>query len=317
MRRETSTTFNPALRRTLGLALVVGFSVMTSACSSLTGEEGLDLMASAKPEADAAAADAAAVPQSDLEKATSYWAKEYAKAPQNENAALSYARNLKAMGRKQEAFTLLQQAVQLNNSSKPLAAEYGRLALDFDQTSLASQLLEFADDPMKPDWRVISARGAALAKLGKYKEAVGQLERAQLLAPGQASVQNNLALAYAMSGEPQKAEGLLRKAIATDASNAKTRQNLALVLGLQGKYDEATQVGSTAVAADVARENTALVRQIVKLEPKAAPMATPVPSTALAAAPAVKPAPVALKPAAIDNGSAASSWNSTVVSSAP
>ena len=292
---------------------VLALTLMTGACSSITGDTGLDLLASSQPEAAAnGAADPAAPPQTDLEKATEFWGKEYAKAPQNAEATLNYVKNLKAMGRKSEAFGILQGAAQLHNSNKPLAAEYGRLALEFDQTTLAAQLLEFADDPMKPDWRVISARGAALAKLGKYKEAVQHLERANMLAPAQASVQNNLALAYAMSGEPQKAEDLLRKAVATDSANAKTRQNLALVLGLQGKYDEATQVGSTAVAADVARENTALVRQIVKLEPKSAP--APVPASAIAATPATSP--IGLKPATVDMSSPATGWAPTVVSQA-
>ena len=267
------------IARVARLAAVVCLSALTGACASLTGDDAGSLLASSPPQVQAPDA-----PQlTDLEKATEYWGQQYAKTPQKAETALSYAKNLRASGRKQEAFAILQQAVQMHNSDKALAAEYGRLALEFDQTTLASQLLEFADDPSKPDWRVISARGAALAKLGRYKEAVVHLERAQNLAPNQASVKNNLALAYAMSGEPQRAEELLRRAVSADSSNAKTRQNLAIVLGLQGKYDEATQIGATALSPEDARRNTDLVRQIVKLEPqRSAPAAAPVPHAAAA-----------------------------------
>ena len=309
---------------------VLALAAMTGACSSLSEETGLNLMASAPPAQDLRPSNEGGAPQTELGKATEYWGKEYAKNPSNANAAISYAKNLKALGNKQEAFNILAQAAQTTPENRELAAEYGRLALDLEKVSLAAQLLEVADDPMRPDWRVVSARGAALAKLGRYKDAVQHLERANMLAPEQVAVQNNLALAYAMNGEPAKAEGLLRQAVARGGGSAKTKQNLALVLGLQGKYDEATQVGSTVVSAEVARENTSVLRQMVKLDPKASQSFTAPP--AVAAAPVqswpaqaqaqaqtqtqAPAAPVAFKPATIDNTSA-SSWDATVVSSAP
>ncbi len=300
-------------RMARGLA-VAGLSLMAGACSSLSEGGPLDLLAANdKPAAPVLAPNEGGAPQSELGKATEYWGQQYAKKPNDPEAALAYAKNLKAQGNKSEAFAVLQQAAQVNSDHKPLAAEYGRLALEFDRVSLAAQLLQFADDPVRPDWRVVSARGAALAKLGRYKDAVEQLERANALAPDQTSVQNNLALAYAMSGDPAKAETLLRRAVARDGGNAKTKQNLALVLGLQGKYDEATQVGSTVVAADVARENTDILRKMVKLDPKvSAPFPAP---PAIAAAPTPAP-PVAFKPAAIETGSG-ETWEPTVVSASP
>ncbi|OYW53517.1 MAG: hypothetical protein B7Y80_14740 [Hyphomicrobium sp. 32-62-53] len=320
-------------QRSMGITArlaVLALAAMTGACSSLSEETGLDLMASASapPAQDLRPANEGGLPQTELGKATEYWGKEYAKNPSNAAAAIAYAKNLKALGNKQEAFNILAQAAQTTPENRELAAEYGRLALDLEKVSLAAQLLEVADDPMRPDWRVVSARGAAMAKLGRYKDAVQHLERANMLAPEQVAVQNNLALAYAMNGEAAKAEGLLRQAVARGGGSPKTKQNLALVLGLQGKYDEATQVGSTVVSADVARENTSVLRQMVKLDPKASQPFTAPPALAAAPAPiwpaqAQAPtqvqapaAPVAFKPATIDNASA-SSWDATVVSSAP
>lgn len=321
----SGTSSTNAGKRSTGIAArlaVLALAAMTGACSSLSEETGLDLMASAPSAQDLRPANEGGTPQTELGKATEYWGKEYSKNPSNAIAAISYAKNLKALGNKQEAFNILAQAAQSSPDNKELAAEYGRLALDQEKVSLAAQLLEFADDPMRPDWRVVSARGAAMAKLGRYKDAVQHLERANMLAPEQVAVQNNLALAYAMNGDPAKAETLMRQAVARGGGSAKTKQNLALVLGLQGKYDEATQVGATVVSADIARANTSVVRQMVKLDPKASqPFPAP---AAIASAPTqtwptqvqAPAAPVAFKPATIDNTSTGA-WDATVVSAAP
>ena len=82
------------------------------------------------------------------------------------------------MGEKRQALTVLQQAAIFHAGDRRLASEYGRLALDLDQVSLAKQLLERADDPTQPDWRVVLARGTVLAKEGRYKDAIPYYERA-------------------------------------------------------------------------------------------------------------------------------------------
>lgn len=295
-------------------ALLVSVLAM-GGCSSL-GEEMPNLFASKSDAQPPALADAASPPQDELQKATEYWGKEYEKKPRDLNAALSYAKNLKAMGQKGQALTVLQQASLYHGDDRKLASEYGRLALEFDQVSVAQQLLALADDPTSPDWRVISARGTVLAKQGNYAEAIPFYERALSLAKDQPSVLNNLALAQAMNGDASKAEELLRTAVARDSSDRRTRQNLALVLGLQGKYDEATKTASSVVAPTVAAENTALLRQIVKLDPKTAPT-SPVPAAATAVASTTTGAP-ALKPTATDTAAAvAAGWNAKVASVAP
>ncbi len=66
---------------------------------------------------------------------------------------------------------------------------------------------------------------------------------------------------------------MLRSAAAKGGQHAdKVQQNLALVLSLQGKYDEAKRIGGASSSPGTANEDVALVRQIVKLDPKAAPM---------------------------------------------
>lgn len=274
----------------------------TTALLSINSPENMASRATRRPAPKPAEAAAQAAPGGigeDLLKATDYWGKVYAKSPRELEPALNYARNLKAMGEKSRALAVLQQAALYHGQSRELASEYGRLALDLDQVNVAKQLLAIADDPGNPDWRVVSARGAALAKEGNYNEAIPFFERALTLAHDQPSVLSNLALAQAMNGEPGKAEAMLRQAAATDNTSPRIRQNLALVLGLQGKYDEAKLVAARDMPMTNASENADFLRQVVKLDPKSVPNSDPLPAewnaeakvAAAPAAPAVSSEP--------------------------
>lgn len=279
MARHTAQHQKPArTSKLLGLACLTA-SLMLSACAETS--EILGPTAAIKGETQTASADSGA-PQSELQKATTYWGQEFSKNPTDLKSALAYARNLKALGEKQKAMSVLQQASVYHESDRELAGEYGRLALEFDQFGAAAKMLEVADDPTKPDWKIISARGTVLAKQGQYKEAIPFYERALTLSQNQPSVLNNLAMAYAMGGEAKKAEDILRQATNSPDASSKVHQNLALVLGLQGRYDEANREGGKAIAINEATSNTDYIRKMVKLEP--AKTTAPVPAAPAATA---------------------------------
>lgn len=287
------------------LLAAITASLMVSGCAQMGDGAGPALLASG---ADASAQAASGSAQ-DLAQATSFWGKKFAENPRDLKSGMAYAKNLKAMGEKQKALAVLQQLSVLHGRDRELTAEYGRLALDLDQVSVAQQLLEAADDPTNPDWRVISARGTAHAKQGEYKKAIPFFERALLLAPDHPSILNNLALAHTMNGAAAKAEGLLRKASDTPTASPRVRQNLALVLGLQGRYDEAKSLGAQDQPAQVAAQDTELLRKIVRLDPQAAPAVAPAPAQ-VAGAPA-------LKPAASDTAATTDSWATQVAGTSP
>lgn len=251
-----------AAARTLLLAAAAGALGACSQVGGLTDETALSGASSTSQQT------AQADPQSELQRATEHWGKEFAKNPRSKQAALNYTRNLKAMGQKQTALAVMQQASVYHGADREIASEFGRLALELDQVSLATTVLAVADDPTKPDWKVISARGAAHAKQGQYAEALPLFERANALSGGNPTVLNNLAMAYTATGQADKAETLLRQALESRGDDPKIRQNLAIVLGLQGRYDEAKQVGSVGGAAEATNNNVEAVRQIVRLEPR-------------------------------------------------
>ena len=286
---RTHTAFKRAARVAIAVASLGG---LLSACASsplppLAAGEGA--MATSEP------TEGERRGKSDGERAAEHWGKAYAKNPRNPEAALNYARNLKALGDKQQALAVLHQAASLNAGHRGLLSEYARLALELDQVERAQKLLEEADDPASPDWRVISARGTVLAKQGKYREAIALYRRALALAPNQVSVLNNLALALAMDGNAEQAETLLKQAVAQGGHEARVGQNLALVLSLQGKYEEAKLVGARQLSAEQAAANVDYVKRMVQLEPKALgvtaakavrPPAGPAPAVAAAEQPA-------------------------------
>jgi Flp pilus assembly protein TadD len=255
------------------IVVLAGCTMMLGACAQSEKPSLPDLLSQNEAAAQAPQPQPTDTGKSDLAKATKYWGKEYAKDPRSLKAALNYAKDLKAMGEKKRALAVLQQASILHGNNRELASEYGRLALEFDQIGLANRLLAAADDPVNPDWRVISARGTVLAKQGKYKQAIPFFERALTFAHNHPSILSNLALAHAMNGEPKRAEAMLRQAAAADRNSLKIRQNLALVLGLQGKYDEAKLLASRDLPTESAQENTDYLRRIVKLEPNSPPVA--------------------------------------------
>lgn len=263
--------------------LVLALSLSLGACASGGSSS---LLSDAGP---AFKADEKAPVQTELQKATAYWGKQVVDNPQDPRATVNYAKNLKAMGSKRDAMMVLQQGHTFNPTDRELNSEYGRLALEHDQVTLAQKLLDQADDPANPDWRVLSARGTVLAKQGKHSEAIAFYERAKEIAPEQPSILNNLAMAHAMSGQATKAEGLLRQAAAKPEADLRVQQNLALVLGLNGKHDEARSAGADQMTPDASAHNADVVRQLVQVnEPPAEPVAGPVAAAQLGSAKAGK-----------------------------
>lgn len=248
-----------------GLACLTS-ALMLSACADTGLLDSKPKLALSEASGDG---DVNAVPQTELQKATIYWGQEYAKNTGDLQPALNYAKNLKALGDKQHALTILEQATRIHTKDTELAGEYGRLALEMDKVTIAERYLEFADNAAKPDWRIVSARGTVLTKQGRYKDAIPFYERALALKPGQSSILNNLALANAAAGDAGKAEEILRQAAKGDQS-PKIQQNLALVLGLQGKYDESKSAVAVALPADAASANTDYFRRMVQLPGKPA-----------------------------------------------
>lgn len=294
----------PKLVRLLAVTLTVA---ALGGCSQVGDLGTLSPLAQGAAETQTAAGDP--------HRATQASAKALASNPRDLKSQLAHARNLKQLGDKSAAMAVLQAASEQHGTDRELASEYGRLAADLDQLSLASKLLAVAEDPARPDWRVISARGTVFAKQGKYDDALPLFERALALDPGNPSLINNLALARAASGDASGAESLLRQAAAARPADSRIRNNLALVEKLQGRTPSAAPV-APAAAASPPSQPVAPTSEPVRAA-AAAPRALPAAASTGRAAPAAVPSTPVVARAPEPPRAPTSTWQTATVNAPP
>lgn len=269
---------------TILLLTSTAVATLTAGCSPSGRDRAVQSLS--KPSNIQAPTRQAAAQGNQLEAATSYWAGRFRKNPKDPEAAWSYAMNLKAMGKKKEAFDILEAAHNHHPHDPQITAALGRIAADLNRTDVAEKLLDRAvQTKMAGDWRTLSARGAVHAKKGEYAKAQQLFEAALEKKPNAPAILNNLALAYAMDGKADRAEPILRQAMASGYDDPRVRQNLALVLGLQGKFGEAKQVASVDLSGAEAGKNTEFLRNMVRDEIKTAAREQPPVVTKPGAAP--------------------------------
>jgi Flp pilus assembly protein TadD len=195
--------------------------------------------------------------------AVTKWSQAYARSPQDPRMALGYARALKAIGSKDQAFEVLKTAYRRDRDNGEIASELGRLALDMGRLDIAKASLQTAEAKGVSDWRTLSAQGTLQAKQGKHASAQQYYLAALKQEPDAVSVINNLALSYALDGKADKAAALLQKTVDSGKGDKRVRQNLALVLGLEGKFDEARNLASVDMPAENAQASMSYLRNML------------------------------------------------------
>ncbi|HEV2557606.1 MAG TPA: tetratricopeptide repeat protein [Microvirga sp.] len=181
------------------------------------------------------------------------WAPKFEANPGDAQAAIQYARALRALGQRPQAVAVLQQAAVRSPNNPELLADYGKALTDVGRYKEASEVLSRAHTPERPDWRVLSAQGSVADQTGDHALAQKYYESALKIAPDEPSVMSNLGLSLALAKRLPEAERWLRQASEHPKSDARMRQNLALVLSLQGKFGDA----ETVLKQDLAPEDVA------------------------------------------------------------
>jgi Flp pilus assembly protein TadD len=164
---------------------------------------------------------------------------------------------------------VLQRVSISNPHNKTVLGEYGRALADSGDYKQAFDVLGRAHSPDQPDWRILSAQGAALDQMGQHSDAQRFYLTALKIVPDEPSVLSNLGLSYALSHDLPKAEEMLRRAEAHQPVDPRVRQNLALVVGLEGRFAEAETIARADLPADQAAANVSYLRQM--LAQKASP----------------------------------------------
>jgi Flp pilus assembly protein TadD len=205
----------------------------------------------------------ASLGDADRQRSPEAWGERYRANPNDAEAALHYARALRAHGLRAQAVAVLERAATQNPRDHGLLAAYGRALADAGHYRQALDVFERAQAPGQPDWRILSVQGAALDQLGRHEEAQRYYGTALRIAPDEPSVLSNLGLSYALSKDLVRAEGALRRAAGQSRVDARVRWNLALVVGLQGRFSEAERIARSDLPADARSADVAYLQQML------------------------------------------------------
>jgi Flp pilus assembly protein TadD len=198
-------------------------------------------------------------------KRTEALSKQYAADKGNVAVGMDYAANLAKIGQADDQITVLKEVAISHPQDGALQAKIGKMILAAGRPGEAIEMLDRAAKLPGADWRTLSALGTAYDQQGNRAQARESYKAALAIQPGELSVQNNLAMSYALDGKLAEAEKLLRSAVAQPGVSAqpRIRQNLALVVGLQGHFDEARKIASEDLPPDQVEANLAYLQQML------------------------------------------------------
>ncbi len=184
----------------------------------------------------------------------------YQRNPADKATGLYYASLLRTTGRDEQALAVMRQLVIRHPKDNDVLSAYGKALAATGNFVQALDAIERSLRPDRPDWRLLSAKGAILDQLEKSEQARDMYRQALDLAPNEPSILSNLGMSYLLSNDLPAAETYLRKANAQPGADSRIRQNLALVVGLQGRFDEAERIASAELPAAEAQANIDYLR---------------------------------------------------------
>jgi Flp pilus assembly protein TadD len=235
-------------------AAVAVLAISAGGCSNITSRETTGSVT---------AASNTPVTQDEWRRSLETWGARYRANPNDADAAIAYARALRATDQRAQAVAVLEQATIRNPHSMPLLGEYGRALAEAGQYKQALDTLDRAHTPDNPDWRILNVQGAVLDQMGRHADAQRHYAAALKIVPDEASVLSNLGLSYMLTKDLKNAEVTLRRAVAQPNAGPKVRQNLALVVGLQGRFEEAEKIASADLPESEAAANVNYLRQML------------------------------------------------------
>lgn len=233
-------------------AVAVALALSAAGCKTLGDDTTGSIGATSPPSTDA-----------EWRESLETWGARYRANPSDPDAAIAYAKALRATDQRAQAVAVLEQAAMRNPRSMPLLGAYGRALAEAGQYAQALDALGRAHTPDNPDWRILNAQGAVLDQMGRHAEAQRHYSAALKIVPNDPSVLSNLGLSYVLMKDLKDAESTLRLAVAQPKAEPKVRQNLALVVGLEGRFAEAEKIASADLPPAEAEANVTYLREML------------------------------------------------------
>jgi Flp pilus assembly protein TadD len=157
----------------------------------------------------------------------------------------------------------MQQMVIRHPEDNQVLSAYGKALASSGDLMKALEVIERAQRPDNPDWKLLSAQGAVLDQLERPEEARGFYMKALQIRPNEPSVLSNMGMSYLLTNELAQSETYLKQAIRLPGADSRVRQNLALVVGLQGRFAEAEKIAAGELSRADAQANIAYLRQML------------------------------------------------------
>jgi outer membrane protein OmpA-like peptidoglycan-associated protein len=151
--------------------------------------------------------------------------------PNEIEAVLGLARNLRWSGRSTEALKVLQSARPRFGDDGRFIAELGKIDLILGDSAQGVSLLKDAAAKVGTDWRLYSALGIGLDYQENFPAAENAYRKALEMCPDDAAVMNNLGISQGLSGHLDRAILTLQDALELNGHTAKIERNLQLFKG--------------------------------------------------------------------------------------
>jgi Flp pilus assembly protein TadD len=187
----------------------------------------------------------------------------YKSRPNDKATIIYYAAALRAAGQPEQAVSVLEAGLAIYKTDVDIRVAYAKALAAAGRFDQAMNVIDDAIDPTVPDWNALLVKGAILDQSGHNEEARAVYKQAILVAPGEASLEANLGLSYAMTNDLTEAEAHLRKAVGMHGANSQIRQNYALVICLEGRFDECQAMFARELPPDQVEANMAYVRALL------------------------------------------------------
>ena len=198
----------------------------------------------------------------DYGSALRYFQQLHEKNPDDVEAVLGYARNMRYTGSPGRGAQLLEGTLENGPEDPRLLSELGRAQLAMGNYDRAIATLIDALDVGGGDWRTYVALGIAQDQLGIHERARRSYDAALTLSPDNAVILTNLGLSRALAGDLDEGITILERAIVTPGTDARARQNLALLYGISGNIEAARKLGRLDLPDEIVDANIAYYREL-------------------------------------------------------
>ncbi|MFQ5958508.1 MAG: tetratricopeptide repeat protein [Alphaproteobacteria bacterium] len=194
--------------------------------------------------------------------AVKYYQSLYARNPDDKNIVLGYARNLRFVGRANQAIDVLRKGLAKHPEESGLRTELGKAQVAAGRNNEAVGTLAVVTQADPGNWRALSALGIAYDLLGDYRSAQRNYLAALAILPDEPSILNNLALSKALSGDLEGGIAILKRLAMGMNVRPQYRQNLALLYVMQGEIGLAERLIKQDLPDRLAEQNLDYYREL-------------------------------------------------------